>query len=426
MATTADPHHPAGERWKWQLVGLMFFATLINYMDRQTLGSVSKPFMREFNLNEEGFGWVELYFGVTFATTQLIAGAAADRLSIRWLYAGTLLLWSAAGFACGIVGTLNAFIMCRMLLAFGESFNWPCAVGAVRRIFPPETRSFANGIFHGGGSIGAIVTPLLVLALVAPDGTGWRSVFLVTGAVGGIWVIAWLMFVHGDRAVAIDSRPPPDPQSPSGEESLLDMLRHRKIWIAIFVGMGVNICWHFFRTWLPRILERDLGFTGRDLQWLLAGFYVCADLGGMAAGFATRRLANSTGSVVRARQIVMFGTASLCLLAIPGALILNPWVTIPLWYLVAAGALGGFPNYFNLAQDTSGRHAAQALGLTGAVGWYSVALLNPIVGRVADSQGTFANVVMVIGLVPLAGAIVGLAWPTDRAAKTPAPIPARG
>src|SRR4051812_34646364 len=92
-------------RWKWQLVALMFVATMINYMDRQTLGSLQKPFLAEFHITEREYGQVEFAFGASFAVTQLIAGAMADRLSIRWLYAGALLLWSAAGAACGLVPT---------------------------------------------------------------------------------------------------------------------------------------------------------------------------------------------------------------------------------------------------------------------------------------------------------------------------------
>jgi hypothetical protein len=102
------------------------------------------------------------------------------------------------------------------------------------------------------------------------------------------------------------------------------------------------------------------------------------------------------------------------MLAGPGALALNPYVTVPLFFVVAAGALGGFPNYFNLAQDTSPRHTAQALGLTGFVSWGTVAVVNPYVGRIADRLGTFTPVIIVVSFVPLIGALIGLAWPRDK------------
>lgn len=418
MGQPANPSHPPIARWKWKLVWLMFLATMINYMDRQTLGSVSGYFIREFDLNadghgEERYGWVEFAFGITFATTQLLAGTLADRCSIRWLYAAALLIWSAAGFACGLVHSLWLFIVCRMVLGFGESFNWPCAVAVVQRTFPVNARSFANGVFHGGGSIGAIVTPLLVLAIVGPNGEHWRSVFLITGGVGAIWVISWLSFVHGERAVEIDRRPVAN--AIDGEpETVWDMLCGRRIWIAMLVGLAINVTWHFFRIWLPRIFEKDLHFDSRTMQWLLAGFYICADIGGMTAGFVTRRLTHSGMTIVGARKVVMFGTAGLVMLAGPGALALNPYVTVPLFFVVAAGALGGFPNYFNLAQDTSPRHTAQALGLTGFVSWGTVAVVNPYVGRIADRLGTFTPVIIVVSFVPLIGALIGLAWPRDK------------
>src|SRR4029077_1428842 len=97
MGSLADPSSPSIPRWKWQLVWLMFLATMINYMDRQTLGSLQKPFIAEFQLTKQQYGWVEFAFGCTFATSQFLAGAMADRYSIRWLYAGSLLLWSMAG-----------------------------------------------------------------------------------------------------------------------------------------------------------------------------------------------------------------------------------------------------------------------------------------------------------------------------------------
>jgi ACS family hexuronate transporter-like MFS transporter len=408
MGQAADSHSPPVAVWKWQLVGLMFLATMINYMDRQTLGSVSKPFMREYKLDEEGFGWVEFWFGMTFGVTQLVSGAMADRVSIRWLYAATLLIWSAAGFSCGLVHTLPLFIMCRVVLGFGESFNWPCAVAAVSRVFPPESRSFANSIFHGGASIGAIVTPFVVIALVGSDGENWRHVFLVTGGVGALWVVGWLWFVRGERAAAIDTSPI---RSEHDNETVASLFINRKVWIALLVGLCVNLFWHFFRTWLPRIYEKDLHFDERNKQLLLALYYICADMGGMTAGYITRRLARTGRPLHRARQIVMFGTGSLCLLAIPGALTMTPWVTVPLFCIVGGAALGGFPNYFNLCQDVSARHTAQVLGITGAVGWCSVGAINPLVGKVADHFHSFTPAIIVLACLPLVGACIGLAWP---------------
>jgi ACS family hexuronate transporter-like MFS transporter len=155
-------------------------------------------------------------------------------------------------------------------LGFGESFNWPCAVSAVTRVFPPESRSFANSIFHGGASIGAIITPFIVIGLVGDQGENWRHVFLVTGAGGALWVFLWLWFVRGERAKVVDT-----PLLRADEaESVWSLFVNRKVWVTLFVGLCVNLFWHFFRTWLPRIYTEDLHMDGRNLQLLLALFFV--------------------------------------------------------------------------------------------------------------------------------------------------------
>jgi MFS transporter, ACS family, hexuronate transporter len=162
--------------WRWRVVWLMFLATMINYMDRQALGATADYVKGEFQLDKEGYGWVEFWFGIAYGLFQVPAGFLADRLPLRWLYAGALLLWSAAGFLTGLADSALTLMACRFLLGIGESFNWPCAVALVRRIIPLESRGLANGIFHGGASIGAVLTPLVVLVVVGNDPKKWRLV----------------------------------------------------------------------------------------------------------------------------------------------------------------------------------------------------------------------------------------------------------
>jgi ACS family hexuronate transporter-like MFS transporter len=448
--------------WKWQVVWLLFLATVINYMDRQTLAVLSGPIKDAFtsdqsaaaldglfettprpdtgkrHLSDQGYGTVQFAFGFTYATFQIVAGYLVDRWSLRWLYAGALLLWSAAGFFTGLATTLEMLLLCRVVLAIGEAFNWPCAVTVIQRGMPREQRSLANGVFHSGASIGAILMPLLVLVMVGDRGAGWQNVFLVVGGVGALWVVLWLGLVRGDRAAAIDRRP--EAEAPAGggpAESFWHLFTRRAIWIAIAVSITLNICWHFCVIWLPRYLDRDLGFNFRDghrlaatvpLPWgswamtysdvyllIQSGFFLAADLGSLLAGYTTRRVIQAGWPVERARQAVMLGTASLCLLAIPAVAIGRPWVTIPLLFVVAAGSLGGFANLFALAQEVSPRHTALVLGLTGAVAWYFVSALNPLVGYVADQTKTYVPLFMAISVTPLIGALIGLLWPRQSA-----------
>src|SRR5436190_16998680 len=193
--------------WRWGVIWLMFLATLINYMDRQTLGSTARYIKDEFQLTEEGYGLVEFWFLFSYGLFGLPAGFLADRLNLRWLYAGALLVWSAAGFCTGLADTVGMLLACRIVLGMGEAFNWPCAVVIVRRLIPLESRGFANGIFHSGTSIGSVLTPLLALALVGDRAENWRLLFQVVGALGLVWVVLWFALVRGASAEAISRSP---------------------------------------------------------------------------------------------------------------------------------------------------------------------------------------------------------------------------
>jgi len=162
--------------WKWAVVVMMLLATVINYMDRAALQSLSEFIKHDFDLNEEGYGRLEEWFGYSYAVFLIVSGFLADRFSLRWLYAGALLVWSFAGFATGYAGTFRNLLICRVILGAGEAFNWPVAVGTVRRIMPRENQSFANGVFNSGMTIGAVLMPALVLMTVNKDtGEGWSG-----------------------------------------------------------------------------------------------------------------------------------------------------------------------------------------------------------------------------------------------------------
>jgi len=416
---------PGVAGWRWGVVWLMFLATLINYMDRQTLGSTARYIKDEFRLTEEDYGWVEFWFILSYALFGIPAGYLADRLNLRWLYAAALLVWSAAGFATGLARDVVLLSLCRLVLGMGEAFNWPCAVSIVRRLIPLESRSLANGIFHSGASAGAILTPLLMLAIVGDRAENWRFLFQVVGALGLVWVVLWLWFVRGPRAEEM-SRLPEDALAPAvapgavtRPESFLRVLERRQFWITLAVGITVNICWHFYRVWLPRFLDVDLKLSQHNVQLTLMAFYLSADVGSLSAGYLTRRLTYAGASVERSRKVVLLFSSLLCLLSLPAALAPGPAVALPLILLVAVGAMGGFPIYFALNQETAPRQTALCLGVTGSVSLLSIAVLTPLVGQLVDRTGSFAPSLIAVGIVPLLGALISFFWPES-------PAPERG
>ena len=414
MSKTLLPSVAPIPSWKWGLVWLMFFATLINYMDRQTMQVTSSYLIRDFfGGKEEGYGRAESAFQYAFAFSQVLAGFLVDRYRVRWIYVGALLVWSAAGICTGFATTIQALILCRVVLGIAESFNWPCAVTIVRRTLPLEARSLANGLFHSGASLGAAVTPILAWFMIHPDGSNWRSIFIVVGAVGCVWALVWVWFMRGDRVHEIERNDafPPEPHGPDPDIRFLKVFLLRTFWITLMVSISVNVCWHFFRAWLPRILQKDLHYDQSQMLWMLAGFFIAADLGSLAAGWITRKLTHRGFSVERSRKIVITGTSLLCLCAIPLAFGPPPLLEVPLVMIVAAGAMGGFANMFALAQQTAPNHSAKVVGLVSCVPWLLLAMINPTIGRLADQSGTFALSVICVAFVPLFGAAAGWLWP---------------
>jgi len=400
--------------WKWGVVVMMLFATVINYMDRAALGNLSSFIKNDFHLKEEGYGRLEEWFGYSYAVFLIVSGFLADRLSLRWLYASALLVWSMAGFATGFVGTLDQLLACRIVLGAGEAFNWPVAVGTVRRIMPRESQSFANGVFNSGMTIGAVLTPVLVLLMVNEHtGEGWRSVFKIVGGLGSLWVVFWLFSTRGERAEEMT----PTPTVKVAPLPFLSVFKLRTFWITMAVGVSVNMAWHLYRVWLPRHLVVDLKFTDNQLQYLLMAYYLVADLGSIAFGYLAKK-AVTAGRVERARKLVVMIAAFVCLAAVPALFTPGRWVMVPLYCIVGAGIMGVFAMFYSFVQDIVPAHTSKCLGLIGATVWFIVSRLHPLIGRFADTHspaiGKFVPMLLAASALPLFAAFFALSWPEKR------------
>jgi len=407
---------PKIEAWKWAIVWTMFLATMLNYMDRQTMASTQVAVRNEFHLSNEGYGKIEFWFGIAFAAMQLCSGVIADRFSMRLVYAGALLVWSAAGFFTGYAETIIALYACRMVLGIGESFNWVCAAGVVERIIPREARSLANGIFHGGASVGAALTPVLAWMIVGEHGENWRMLFQIVGAAGLIWAVLWFSLVRGERAKAVSN-----PRSHTSADNLavempfIQVMKTRRFWIAFVFGTAVNLTWHFYRFWLSPLMTDKRGLNTRQLQWMLFAFFVLADVGSLLTGWATRRMIRGGMKVERARLYVMFGTSALCLISGPAAFVENLWIAIPLICVFGMGAMGGFISYFSMTQELSGPHTSRCLGILGALIWFMIAVMQWAIGWVVDQIHDYTPMLIAFGFLPMAGTLVAMYWPDQEA-----------
>src|SRR3989475_10753565 len=182
--------------WKWWVCGLLLVASTINYMARQTLANVAVRITNEFQLSKEQYGSLELAFGWAFAVGSLLFGIIADRVSVRWLYPAVLFAWSLMGFLSAHTTNFKELLICRTLLGLFEAGHWPCALKTTHLLLSPQDRTMDNSVLQSGASIGAIITPLVLRAMMTDAAGSWRLPFQVVGAVGLVWGVVWLVAVR--------------------------------------------------------------------------------------------------------------------------------------------------------------------------------------------------------------------------------------
>jgi ACS family hexuronate transporter-like MFS transporter len=413
-----------GERWKGWICGLLFLATVINYMDRLTLNQTAVIIKEELHLKNEQYGRLERAFGFAFAAGALIVGWTADRWSVRWIYPAALLGWSLAGFATGLARTYRSLLVCRFALGLFESGNWPCALRITQRILTPAQRTLGNSLLQSGAAIGAILTPLLVELLVTGPGT-WNKPFLVVGASGTLWVVLWLSSVRRqDLALDVPGAPTRiqfTGDYDSSKDTVARVLRDRRLWIIILLVVLINLTWHFFRVWLPLFLHEGRGYSLSETNYIMMAYYIATDAGALFAGFATLYLAQRGLAIYTSRVLIFLLCALLTTLSLAVAVLPAGWPLLVLIYLVGFGALGLFPVYYSLNQELTARHQGKLTGLTGCITWLAVGQTHPLVGEWLDQTGNYSPIVAAAGLLPIIGVIVlACFWGPGGRAKMPA------
>jgi ACS family hexuronate transporter-like MFS transporter len=421
--------------WKWLVCGLLFLATMIMYMDRQTLSLMSKPIIGEFSLSKEQYGMLEWGFGLAFAAGAIINGLLADRVSIRWLYPAMLIGWSSAGVATvwsqeignlllpligsehswlgmdpksNVAGYLGLFV-CRVTLGFFEAGHWPCALITTQRLLSGPDRLLGNSVLQSGASVGSVITPLAVLAMRTSEDAGWRQPFIIIGLAGMSWVLPWLLIV---RDAYLKLKPEAPRKTDSAAPSIWTTSILRKIIVLLAIVVSINMTWQYLRAWMPLLLQEEHKYSEQFMFWFMMAFYLVADIGCLAAGGAVKWLTNIRFSLHRAR-IVVFAACTLAAMltalaaGLPaGALLLGTFL------LIGCGTLGLFPVYYSLAQELSTRRQGMVTGLFGATTWIITSYMQKYVGRSIDETQSFATGLFWAGQVPLFGCLaLALLWP---------------
>lgn len=401
-----NPEHPSRQgAWRWWICGLLLCASAINYMDRQTLANAATRISKQFTLSQEQYGTLEFGFGWAFAVGSLVCGIIVDRVSVRWVYPVTLVLWSATGFLTGLVTNYNELLICRTLLGFFEAGHWPCAVKTTQRLLAARDRSMGNSLLQSGTSIGAIITPLVMQAMMTEQLESWRRPFLVLGAIGALWVIAWFALVRKeDLTGPVEQAGLSGP--PAGNENIWRLLLTRRMLVIFAVIALINTGWQTIRAWLPKFLQEGRGFSEAEALYFNSLFYIATDIGVIGAGAMTLWLCRRQFTVTNSRLAAFGVCATMGAFAVFIPFLGRSWILLGVLLVVGAGMLGVFPIYHAFTQDISAQHQGKVTGVASVAAWAFAPPAQKFFGRLIDSTNSFDAGFVIAGLLPLVALIV--------------------
>jgi len=392
---------------------MLLLATMLNYMDRQTLSQSATDISRELRLTNEDYGKLERGFGLAFATGGLAIGFVADRIPLRFLYPAVLMAWSAAGFATGWADGFGPLLVCRIALGFFEAGQWPCALIASQRLLARRDRTLGNSLLQSGASLGAITTPIIVQAMVSDAPGTWRGPFQVIGAMGLVWSLGWVLLIKPNDLAPVVSEPITTEEMPKKSRGLFA----RRFLVLIVVVVTINLCWHFYRAWLPKLLREQHGYSRGAVNYFTSAYYIATDVGCLGAGLIVQVLGRRGWRVHSARMLAFAACAALAALSVLVALLPAGPLLLGLLLLIGAGALGVFPLYYAFSQELTTRHQGKVTGTLSFIAWLSAALMHWEIGRWVDRTHSYAAVIMGSGLMPIVAlAVLALFWdrPTAR------------
>ncbi len=391
--------------WKWWIMGLLLLATTINYMDRVTLANASVRVTREMALNDVQYGHLELAFGWAFAAGSLVFGFLADRYRIYLLYPAIIAAWCFMGMAAGWTESFTGLLVCRTLLGFFEAGHWPCALKTTFTLLDEKDRTLGNSVLQSGASIGAIITPQIMKALMTDQPGSWRSAFIVVGAVGLLWVALWFAFL---RARDLEGSHTPASQSQAPE--LWSILRSGRFWAVALLITGTQAVWHIYRVWLMKFLQTGRDYSENAALNFTSFYYISTDIGCLTAGFVSLWLIRrGRTSPHDARRAVYVGACLLTSLSVFIPWLGKGWLLLGVLLLIGAGALALFPCYYSFVQELSSKHVGRLTGILGTWVWAVTSPMHSFFGMLTDRTKSYDLGLVIAGLAPWIG-VIAMMW----------------
>jgi ACS family hexuronate transporter-like MFS transporter len=413
-------------KYRWTICALLFFATTINYLDRQVLSLLQPLLAEKFAWTNTDYANITAAFQFVYAVSMLFAGRFIDRLGTKKGYAIALIVWSVGaiihayaesigsaflpvaailGFT-GVSVSVLGFMIARAVLGFGEAGNFPAAIKATAEYFPKKERSFATGIFNSGTNVGAILAPITVPWIAAA--WGWEMAFWAIGAFGFLWLIFWFIFyeipskqkrlskaesdyIHSD----IESNTNSDSVEKAEKVAWVKLLGFRQTWAFAFGKFMTDGVWWFFLFWLPAYLKAQYGIVGTDVQLPLTVLYSMTMFGSIGGGYFPTYFINKGYTPYDGRMKAMFLIALVPLVVLAA----QPLGTISVWFPVILIGIGASAhqawsaNIFTTVSDMFPKKTvASVIGIGGMAGGFGGVIMNKLGGYLFDKYKALGHI----------------------------------
>ena len=383
-------------KYRWVICALLFFATTINYVDRQVLGilATDEHFKAQIGWNEAEYGFVNTAFQGAYAIGLLVVGGLMDRFGTRKGFSVAIIFWSVAAMFHSAARSAFGFGAARFALGLGEAGNFPASIKTVAEWFPKKERAFATGVFNSGSNIGAILAPLSVPFIAV--NYGWQWAFVITGALGFIWLLFWLAVYrkpeeHPKLSAAELAYIKSDAEDPPQKIAWARLLPHRQTWAFAIGKFLTDPIWWVYLFWLPKFLNAKFGLNILQLGLPLIVIYVIADIGSIGGGWLSSFLIRQGWTVNKSRKTTMLICAIAVIPIVFASITDNLWVSVILIGIAAAAHQGWSANIFTIASDMFPRQAVgSVVGIGGMAGSIGGMLIASTVGLILEGTKSAA------------------------------------
>ena len=409
---TSDNSNKPGKvgAYRWTICGLLFFATTINYIDRQVLGILAPILQKDIGWTQIDYGYIVTAFTAAYALGLLFVGRFIDKVGTKIGYSLSIVVWSIAAMGHALVKTVFGFGLARFALGLGESGNFPAAVKATAEWFPKKERALAFGLFNSGANIGAVVAPLIVPWITIT--WGWQEAFIFTGSLGFIWIILWLWLyeiperhkkVTKEEIAYIQS----DPEEYQSEKiPWLKLFKYKQTWAFVTGKFLTDPIWWFYIYWLPKFLNERFGLNLTQLGLPLIIIYTMTSFGSVGGGWLSGAFIKRGWSINKGRKVVMLICACL-IVPIVFASVVSEWWAVLLIGLAAAAHQGWSANLFTSVSDMFPKKAvASVTGLGGMAGSIGGMLIATAAGFILQFTGSYLSLFILAGIVYLPALLI--------------------